>query len=234
MINRDSLKVLANLGQLKHLDMSWIRTVENHWLDTIADSCPGLEDFSVCGCRQVTDIQCLVKLTSIQVLDLGFTKVHSIEVAEYMPQLRKLIMTETNVEDISMLQHCRLLEEVDLKATPVEDLSALSDAAGLTILSLSHCNGLCAETLGTLEKLPQLTVLDLSHIDQLDDDWLKMIAKSAPGLTDLNLRFTQVDNITPLADLLALAELNLASTKTQTKLKDALQKALPSLNIIGG
>ncbi len=82
---------------------------------------PNLEDVDLWGCRSVSCIGPLAKLSNLRRLQLHGTRVADLSPLEKLTKLRSLDLTGTPVSDISPLSRLTELEELILTKTSVSD-----------------------------------------------------------------------------------------------------------------
>lgn len=87
------------------------------------------------------DMAPLKYCTDLVAIDLGHMSVRSCTWAEYMPNLRYLILADTCVTDISPLRNCGELVFLELFLTGVRDYSPLLSCRKLEDLNLCYCPG---------------------------------------------------------------------------------------------
>ena len=141
----------------------------------------------------------------------GDDNVSDISALGYCRNLERLSVSGTNVSDISALANLTKLEMLDLRWTNVSDISALANLTKLKELYLQGDleTGSKVSNFSALAKLTKLETLDLGSTSISDISALEKFTK----LKVLSLAFTNVRDISPLANLRNLEELNLLGTQ---------------------
>ena len=70
-------------------------------------------------------------------VDLGHMSIHNADFAQYMPNLKYLILAHTQIADITPLQHCKSLLFLELDWSVVKDYTPLKGCTALEDLNLS-------------------------------------------------------------------------------------------------
>jgi Leucine-rich repeat (LRR) protein len=115
------------------------------------------------------DIQVLKYCTKLQALDLGHQAIDDASViADYMPEMRLLILADNKLTDITPLAKLKKLHYLELFMNNITDLTPLSELDGLVDVNISHNYHL--SNIEPLLNLPKLERLWLVHdrISQAD------------------------------------------------------------------
>lgn len=206
--DNEALGSLANLTQLRHLNLSNVK---------------------------VADVSFLAKLTKVEMLDLGGTKVTDLSPLANLTELRLLRLRGNTsnlpscdgpICDLTPLKQLTQLEELDVSYNPITDLSPLVALINLTKLDVSATR---VQELAPLAALTRLKSLDLSCTEISDLSPLSNL-KSLATL-DLNLS-PHVSDLTPLRRLANLKVLNLcANDQIEEGEVQLLRRALPNCTI---
>ncbi|MHB0958914.1 MAG: leucine-rich repeat domain-containing protein [Pirellulaceae bacterium] len=207
-LDKSSLSSLANLSDLKYLNLSDAHVSDLSFLATLTEL-QGL-DLAATG---VTDLSPLTNLTALRTLRLrGDTgqirtcsgQVHDLSPLENLSGLRSLDLSCNPVTSLSPLAGLVQLEELDLTGTYVIDLTPL---AGLTRLKTLDVSATAIECLSPLKRLTSLAKLDLNLTSQITD-------------------------LSPLRELTNLRVLNLvANDQIDDEQVNQLREALPNCKI---
>jgi DNA-binding transcriptional ArsR family regulator len=179
---------------------------------------------SVANSDLVAAVPYLLKIKSLQTLDISVTTVNDLAPLANLTTLRGLNLWTKQVNDLTPLAKLTSLQSLDLSYTRVNDLQPLVSLTELRDLNLS---GTQVRDLLPLAKLIALQTLDLSFTKVNNVKPLEKL----DSLKSLDLASTHVTNLAPLQMLTDLQSLNLSGTQV-TKL-DPLQNltALQSLDL---
>mmetsp|Transcript_11464 Transcript_11464/g.35032 ORF Transcript_11464/g.35032 Transcript_11464/m.35032 type:complete len:406 (+) Transcript_11464:359-1576(+) len=165
--------------QLEVLDLNCCKGIRTGMILCIADHCPKLKHLNIANSRYVTDcaICYLVgKCSELEVLDLSWcTRINGKSlgaIAEKLPKLRKLGLSETQATNSGLLKvvrSCTNLEELLLARCSIGDLGAAIIARhcknSLKTLNLASCEDLSDTAVRVLiSKCKALTTLDVSRL----------------------------------------------------------------------
>ena len=133
----------------------------------ILEKFPKLKNASLESLNYTGDISALYRLKGLEGLYLDSPNMDSVGfIAENMPDIKELTITESNVADFSPLAACTKLEKLNL--TYNEDASDYSFAAGLNALTELNIYGAYnAESLPNLSALENLKKLGIGGYDDL-------------------------------------------------------------------
>jgi serine/threonine protein kinase len=132
---------------------------------------PNLEILYV-NYQTLTDITPVSELEHLTTVHLRHTFVEDISALSNMKQLSSVILYDTNVADMSALSSCSALSTLDAGETLITSLDTLPEHAGLKVLSIKR---MALTSLDGIERF--------LHLEQLD------------------LSFTEIEDLTPLAAL---------------------------------
>ena len=184
-----------------------------------------LESLDLMG-TQVSNVGSLAKLTVLESLNLMDTQVLDIGPLANLTALVSLLLTNTQVSNIGALAKLTALERLNLAFTQVSDIGPLANLTALEWLDLMDTQ---VSVIGPLAKLTTLERLDLTFTQVSD---IGPLAKLT-ALERLDLAFTQVSNVEPLAKLTMLEHLDLTGTQVSDIGPLAKLAALESLNLMG-
>ena len=140
-------------------------------------------------------------------------------------EVTELDLSNTAIADLEPLRSLSGLEELDAWGTQVTDLEALRGLSDLTRLDLSDTS---VSDLRPLQGLSSLKILDLSDTSVSDLRPLRGLS----SLKILGLNGTRVADLEPLHGLTNLEDVWLQGTSVPDSAVDALQAAIPDLEII--
>jgi hypothetical protein len=172
-----------------------------------------LEELSLCGCKQITDVSCLQNCRALKKLNLLGTNVTDagIRGLELILTLEELNLGCTQITDVSSLQHCRALKKLNLSNTSVTDagIRGLEHITTLEDLSILCCMQItdvsCLQNCRALKKL----VLLGTNVTDADIRGLELILT----LEELSLwGCKQITDVSCLRHCRALKNLILSST----------------------
>ena len=175
---------------------------------------------------QISDLEPLARLTSLQWLDLEFTRVSDLLPIAELTALESLNLVRTQVSDLSPLANLSALEFLSLAFAPVSDIGPIRNLKALQQLDLTFTPVLCFEPLSKLTALKSLIL----HGTPVSD--IGPIA-SLTALQELDLSGTPVSDIGPIASLTALQELDLSGTPVSDIGPIASMTALQGLDLSG-
>eukprot|EP00188_Purpureofilum_apyrenoidigerum_P002404 Plantae.Rhodophyta-Purpureofilum_apyrenoidigerum.ctg2489.p1 GENE.Plantae.Rhodophyta-Purpureofilum_apyrenoidigerum.ctg2489~~Plantae.Rhodophyta-Purpureofilum_apyrenoidigerum.ctg2489.p1 ORF type:complete len:406 (-),score=38.05 Plantae.Rhodophyta-Purpureofilum_apyrenoidigerum.ctg2489:688-1905(-) len=165
--------------QLQVLDLNCCKGIRTGMLSCIADHCPKLKHLNIANSRYITDYAvCYLvsKCCELEVLDLSWcTRINGKSlnaIAEKLPKLRKLGLSETQATNSGLLKvvrSCIHLEELLLARCSIGDLGAAIIARhcknSLKTLNLASCEDLSDTAVRVLiSKCKALTTLDVSRL----------------------------------------------------------------------
>ena len=176
------------------------------------------------GSTRVSDLAPLAKLTALESLNLVETEVSDVGPLASLTALGRLGLAFTSVSDIGPIANLTTLQWLDLAFTPVSCFDPLSKLTALKFLIL---DGAQISDIGQIASLTALELLDLSDTQVSD---IGQIA-SLTALEELNLSGTQVSDIGPISDLAALRWIRLQHTRVSMDAIEALRTSRPDLNI---
>jgi Leucine-rich repeat (LRR) protein len=166
-------------------------------------------DLSECG--RLKAISNLAPATSLRELNLADSGVADLRGLEKLVALETLDVTNIDIrtEDLSILRHCPRLVTLSAKG----DITAFESIIHAAAPSLVDCRlhidrPVRALHSRSLSCLRRSTVLKFSDLDNA----LLRRLEEIPALALLDLSYTRVDDVRPLAGCRALKELNLASS----------------------
>lgn len=161
-----------------------------------------------CGSTKVSDLRPLAKITGLQTLYCGFTQVCDLLPLAGLTGLQTLLCQHNRgIRDLSPLAKLSGLRFLNFASTQVSDLSSLAELSGLQTLVCSYNNQL--SDLRPLAKLTGLQELICAYTQVSD---LRSLSKLT-SLQKLNCLKTQVSDLSPLAELTSLR--SLACVETQ-------------------
>jgi hypothetical protein len=201
--------------------------------------------------KGVTDIRSFASLTNLTRLSLSQNKITDLRPIKNLKKLKRLNLAENEITDLTPLTDLRALEYLELGNNPISDLNPLSK---MTLLRELHLERAKITDISPLNGIVKLEYLILSYnkvpLDQLTQFLKNMHRLQVLGLagyeisdlsflTQLNqviiavdLSANKITDLTPLAGLTHLQEINLNDNPKLTKAEiDKLQKALPKCKI---
>ena len=147
-------------------------------------------------------------------LDLGASQVSDLQPLAILTTLERLFLGATQVSDIDPIANLTALECLDLSGTQVSDITPLSNLTGLERLYLSDTQ------VSDLQPLATLITLERLHLDGTQVFDVTPLA-NLTALEHLDLSGTLISDITPLERLTALEWLNLSNTEVWDTILDA-------------
>jgi len=166
----------------------------------------------------------LTALNKLTLLSIGGTDEIDLAFVTKMRGLTELGVWDTYVTNLDPLIGLKKLKRLYLIRTNVVDFNALSQLGSLESLELIECN---ITNLEPLRSLRQLERLNLSQTEVTD---LRPIAR-LESLKQLSLNATNVSDLSPLHHLPRLETITALETNISDAQIDALQKALPKIQI---
>lgn len=154
------------------------------------------------GGTQVSDLQPIRGLTSLEWLYLGDTQVSDVEPIGALNSLEALLLPRTRVSDLEPIKGLTSLQRLGLNRTRVSDLEPIR---GLTRLQRLFLGDTQVSDLAPMRGLTSLQVLDLNR--------------------------TQVGDLEPIRGLTSLELLHLEGTQVSDEQVAKLKEALPKLSI---
>eukprot|EP00398_MALV-I-01_sp_L67-1_P000842 gene842-867_t len=182
LIAISDINVLQNCRYLQRIDFTEAK---------LGDRC--LKDLSVCK-----------RLEYINLQDSDVTDVSPLG---KILSLKRIVLRNTQIEDVSAIGECKKLRYLDLHDTKVKDLSALQTCVELEHLDLRQCEYIHPQTV-TFEHWKELKNLNLFGTKISDISTLRNCLK----LVVLNLWFTPVKTIWPIAYCVNMLHLDLSNT----------------------
>lgn len=243
--------------KLTSLNLLGCTNITESGLNAIAQFCSGLTSLSLDGGNKFTEtsLSTIGKLcsglTSLNFSDTtfklfersGFTDNLIISIAEFLPSLTSIILTNchaiTDPGLTAIAQKCPNLISICLnegeRLTDIGLIALAKSCPGLTSLNLAFCSKLTDAGVIVLAKsCPGLTALCLNGCKMLTDNGLIALAQSCPGLTSLYLAKCSSLTDTGIINLAkSCPGLNTLSLAYCSKLTDAsltsLAKSCPGL-----
>ena len=151
---------------------------------------------------EVSNLEPLADLSSLEVLDLGSSAISELTVLSGLSRLRELDLGNTAVRDLTPIGNHARLEKLNLAYTEVSDLTPLAGLGRLWHLDLRHSQLSDGDPLRHLRSLRVLRVgaTGVSNLEPLEE---------LTEIEELDLEETQVSDLTPIAGLRQLRVLNL-------------------------
>lgn len=199
----DSLSVLADLSNLKSLDLTGCRFPTDDL--AVLAGLPALTSLNLSDCS-ISTIAALAGANKLTQLDLSHNTVRNLESLAPMTSLVELSLQHNAVTDLSQLSSLVNLHTLNLGFNAVTDLSPLSSCTALTTLDAS--NNQIASVNG-ITALPALTTLNLEK-NKLTD--ISPLA-ACTGLKDLNIGSNAVTDISMLSALTKMEKFNFSSNQ---------------------
>ena len=241
------LKPLQALSSLKKLDLVGSKIAD---LTPLA-GLPNLEDLNLygaevkdfsplAGCPNLktlnyystvgSDYSTLGKLTQVQELKGGLTKLADISWVAALPNLKKISVFAEYVTDYSPLAKSKVEEFQIWNMRAPADLKTLSGAVSLKKLTLWSCKGLSGFAgLGSLVNVEELTLQGMNAKDGTPVDMA--FAKSLVNLKKLDINDSAISNFDAVAGCAKLETVNISS-KTAGITSLAALKKLPNLKTV--
>jgi uncharacterized protein (TIGR02996 family) len=172
--------------------------------------------------REVPDLS---PLTNLKTLDLCSTRVNDLSRLGVLENLTELLLAETNLRDVTTFPELPRLKGLSLRKTIVKDLSGLaSKAPNLEVIALGNTLVSDVSQFTAMSSLKSLglnatRVTDISPLQEMTN------------LEVINLALTEVSDISMLARLPRLQTLYTARAPIPPEQLQALQEALPALDI---
>ncbi|TAE86412.1 MAG: TIR domain-containing protein [Bacteroidetes bacterium] len=175
---------------------------------------------------QITQIENLDNLTSLQTLNLSYNKIIKIENVATLIALQTLNLSCNQISRIENLGNLKSIQKLGLSQNQIRKIENLDSLTSLQTLYLSNNQITQIKNLETLTSL-QTLYLSNNQITQIEN--LEALA----ALRTLNLSSNQISRIENLDSLTALARLHLSHNEiTQIENVDALT-ALETLTLSG-
>jgi len=214
------VQLVKSLPGLRHLDFTEYNKIENYDLKQL-QSLTNLESLNLSRCKKITEqgLRMLLPLkNNLQSLNLSGCDYIGIE----------------NPYDFKILNEFKKLRSLDLSSPSFNNLRQLSPLLPeLQSLKLSNCVWITAGDLTSafsrLHPSKKLQSLDLSHIPTVDDNVLRKVMSSLPGLKHLSVSSCKKVRLeTPLPLLPSLESLDLSNCKrvTETRLRATVQSGV--------
>ncbi len=146
------------------------------------------------NCEQVTSLQGIEQLSSLQHLVLAGNRISDLSPLSRLPQLHTLHLSSANIRDISPLEPLQQLRTLHLHYSQVEDLRPLRRLHQLTDLYLDVPY---AQNFQPLESLTELASLDIAYRELSDLSFLQELK----ALQHLMLHTYPIDDLEVLAPL---------------------------------
>ena len=160
--------------------------------------------------NDISDLSPLANLTKLEYLNIhSNNSIHSISALKQLTNLNTLIMANIQIgEEASILERFNDLRYLNLRNCGIKDLEFIRAMRGLEYLNLYGNHEIQSiEPLEDLRFLDTLILTDVPIGDQID------ILENLTMLSYLNLRNTDLIDISPLASLINLEYLNLHSNE---------------------
>ena len=175
---------------------------------------------------QISDLEPLASLTTLEWLDLEFTRVSDLLPLAKLTSLSWLNLVRTEVSDVDPLSNLTALKYLGLAFAPVSEIDPIGNLKELQQLDLAFTSVLRLEPLSMLTELKSLLLTGT----QISD--IRPIASLAE-LEELDLSRTRVSDTGPIASLTELQELDLSGTPISDIGPVASLVALGNLDISG-
>ncbi len=207
---------------------------------------PGNRFLSLWPC-QISDLEPLAKLTSLEWLDLEDTRVSDLVPLAKLTALECLNLNRTKVSDLGPLAGLTALDFLSFAFAPVSNISPIANLATLQHLDLAFTPVTCFDSLSELTALKSLilTGTPISDIGQVAGlTALEELRLSGTPVTDigpiasltalevLDFSYTQVSDIGLISDLSALREVSLQGSKVPMDAIAELHNSRPDLKIV--
>ncbi|MFL9867594.1 leucine-rich repeat domain-containing protein, partial [Paraburkholderia fungorum] len=174
------------------------------------------------GSTKIQTIDALKDLPGLQILYLNSTPVANVDALKDLTSLKTLMFNNTKVANIDALKDLTSLQMLMFNDTPVANIDALKKLTGLQVLTLNDTQ---VANIDALKDLNGLNTLAFSETPVANIDALKGLT----GLKTLIFDKTKVKNLDALRGLTGLEQLVLADTPVQNL--DAL-KGLTHLKVL--
>jgi hypothetical protein len=197
-------EITAVVGTSKEADIvreAMARQLKKRPDDLTAEDYHNINELNLSG-SQISELEPVRGLTSLQVLYLSGTRVSDLEPIRGLTSLRGLYLDHTQVRDLEPIKGLTSLQVLYLSGTQVSDLEPIR---GLTSLQELYLNSTRVSDLEPIRGLTSLQGLDLS--------------------------VTQISNLEPIRGLISLQVLGLYNTQVSDEQVGQLKEALPELEI---
>jgi len=218
-VDVSAIAELAALPSLRRLEY-WIPVRDLHELDAVRH----LRELEFRGPdSRLADISALAGWTDLEHLNLAATGVTDLSPLRGLTRMRYLNVSETRVADLEPLRAMTSLRTLNLSKTRVGDLSVLAALPELEQVTLDFLD---VGDLGFLAGASKLTKLGLwgAKVSSLEN-------LAGLPLEQLELLYTRLPDLSPLAKVSTLQWINLVGTAPPPETLEALQRALPALHV---
>ena len=199
--NVRDISLLANLTELKTLDLNWNVVTDLSPLSNLLN----LEKLVLRG-NQIRDLTPLSGLNKLQELEVGYNNISSVASISGLVNLDKLGLEHNQISDLSPLANLDSLRQLYVLWNRVTDISSLANLTNLTYVSLSE-NAI--EDISPLANLTKIETLHLSGNQISDISALGNLA----NIKSLWLNDNEIDDVYPISDLLRLDSLSLGDNE---------------------
>lgn len=175
----------------------------------------------------------VLKITKLQA---DFENIECLNGIENLSNIEELDITGNPIDNISELKSLEKLKRIDANSCRIKNISPVSSLISLEYLDIGNSKNLPYKNtytdLNSLKDLTELKCLNLSMVSNLDLYQIKDMksletlyliknqlpdgAKPLRGLTnlrDLDIRESDLKDLTPLSDLTGLTQLDISETK---------------------
>ena len=220
-VHTDTLNIegLASLPALRRIEY-WVKEANLSMLRPLAH----LRELECRGRYSgLTDISELAAWKDLEVLDVAESGVTDLSPLAGATKLRELNLEGTPVSDLSPLRGLTSLQHLRLSKSAVQDFSVIEHLTNLERLDLGFLSVGDLTFTAPLVKLEQLDLWGAA-VSSLDG----LVGKP---LTSIELLYTTLPDLTPLARIPTLGSLNLVGTSPPKEQLDGLREALPNLYV---
>ena len=227
-----------------YLPQDWFKPIETGSLKNLK-----VLKLSRCSWINMTDLEHISKLATLEVLDLGecyrviddddYDRVVATDdalrvVAEKLTCLTELRISRTSCTDLALRHISRNLKNLkllDLSKTGLSDAavgSVISSLKNLKVLKLSCCSRISLTNLEHIGKVAALEVLDLSDCTSVTDDSLRVVAEKLTSLMELCIKGTRCTDLALRHISRNLKNLTLLDMSENCRLSDAAVASVAS------
>jgi hypothetical protein len=217
--NTTNMEGLASLPNLRRLEY-WVKDANLSLLRPLAH----LRELECRGRYSgLTNISELAAWKNLEVLDISETGVTDLAPLAGATELRVLNLEGTPVSDLGPLRGLTSLQHVRLSKSAVQDFSAIEHLTNLEQLDLGFLPVGDLTFTAPLAKLKRINLWGAA-VSSLD----VLVGKP---LTSVELLYTTLPDLTPLARIPTLDSLNMVGTCPPKEQLDCLREALPDLYV---
>ncbi len=156
--------------------------------------------------NQISDIESIKELKSLQKLDLSDNQISDIESIKELKSLQKLDLSDNQISDIESIKELKSLQKLDLSRNQISDIKSIKELKSLQTLYL------WSNQISDIKSIKELKSLQTLYLwsNQISD--IKSI-KELKSLQTLYLSRNQINDIESIKELKSLQELDLSDNQ---------------------